>query len=69
MKGRVSLLTAALAGFIYATVMCLWVYFDRGLSVDQLLIRFAAYFSVFTLGFYSLYNFVVGQLADRNGEK
>jgi hypothetical protein len=54
----ITLHTAALAGFFYAVLMCGWVYFDKGTGLNGLSIRFAAYFAVFTLGFYFLYNFV-----------
>ncbi len=55
---------AAFAGLLYAILMCSWVYFDRGLNFDQLAIRFAAYFGIFAVGFYLLYNF----MAKRTGK-
>ncbi len=67
MKGPISLPIAALAGFIYAVIMSAWVYFDRGLGFDELSIRFAAYFTVFTLGFYVLYNLAIKYLG-KGGE-
>jgi hypothetical protein len=54
----ISFSRAAFAGIIYAIVMCLWVHFDRGLDLDSLAFRFATYFSIFTIGFYFLYNFI-----------
>ncbi len=53
-----SLRRAAAAGLVYAALMCAWRYYDEGGSFDDFAIRFAIYFSVFTLGFWALYNFV-----------
>ncbi|WP_145916763.1 hypothetical protein [Erythrobacter sp. QSSC1-22B] len=60
----VSLQRAAISGLLFAVVMCTWRYFDDGDSFDQLAIRFAIYFSAFTLGFWLLYNLVTKRRAD-----
>ena len=49
---------AALGGFLYGAVMCAWIYYDRGAGFDELAIRFAVYFTAFTLGLWWLYNFI-----------
>lgn len=48
---------AAVAGLLFAILMCGWVWFDRSPGFDQLAIRFAVYFVTFTAGFRLLYNF------------
>lgn len=53
---RLTLRQAAAAGLLFALGMSTWRYFGDGGSFDQMAIRFAIYFSVFTLGFWSLYN-------------
>ncbi len=54
-----SLRRAALAGLIYAVLMSAWRYYDGYRDLDDLEIRFAIYFSIFTLGFWWLYNLVI----------
>lgn len=49
---------AAVAGLLFAVFMCLWVWFDRSPGFDDLAIRFAIYFTVFTSGYYILTNFL-----------
>lgn len=56
---------AAAAGLLFAVGMCIWRYFDDGGSFDQMAIRFAIYFSVFTLGFWALYNFLTSRRVKR----
>jgi|TARA_B100000029_G_scaffold388300_1_gene384432 hypothetical protein len=54
---------AALAGVLYAVLMCGWVWYDRTPSFDELVIRFAVYFLAFTFGL----RFLVNLLARRKG--
>ena len=48
-----------MAGLIYAVLMSAWRYYDGYRDLDDLAIRFAIYFSIFTLGFWALYNLAV----------
>ncbi|WP_271077393.1 hypothetical protein [Aurantiacibacter sp. MUD61] len=56
MKGPLSLRRAALAGVIYAVVMCIWRYVSSDDTLDELSVKFAVYFVFFTTGFWILYN-------------
>ncbi len=56
---------AAAAGLLFALGMSAWRYLDDGGSFDQIAIRFAIYFSVFTLGFWTLYNLLTKRRAKR----
>jgi len=62
---QISAQRAGLAGFLYGALMCAWTYYDHGASLDQLAIRFAIYFTLFSVGFYFLYNFIAKRAADR----
>ena len=48
--------TASAAGLLYALLMCAWKRIDEGTGFDELAIRFAIYFVVFTVGFRLLIN-------------
>ena len=48
--------TASVAGLLYALLMCTWKRSDEGTGFDELAIRFAIYFVVFTVGFRLLIN-------------
>ena len=61
-----SLKKAALAGLIYAVLMCVWYVYGRDGDPDQIWLRFAAYFSIFTLGFWFLYNLLFGHFSKRD---
>ncbi|MBU1756669.1 MAG: hypothetical protein KJ703_06750 [Alphaproteobacteria bacterium] len=54
---------AAAAGLFFALGMSAWRYFADSGSFDQTAIRFAIYFCVFTLGFWSLYNLLTRRRA------
>ncbi len=57
---------AALGGFLYAALMCAWIYYDRAATFDELAIRFAVYFIGFTLGLYYIYNWIVTRAFNRD---
>jgi apolipoprotein N-acyltransferase len=52
---------AALVGLIFATLMATWIYLSRDASFDEVMVRFAVYFPVFTIGFYLIVNFLVSR--------
>ncbi|QZD87702.1 hypothetical protein [Qipengyuania psychrotolerans] len=54
---------AAIAGLLFAFLMCGWAWFDRNPGFDELAIRFSVYFLAFTVGFRFLYNMATGRKA------
>ena len=53
---RIGWHTASVAGLLYALLMCTWKRIDEGTGFDELAIRFAIYFVVFTVGWRLLLN-------------
>ncbi|APE29208.1 hypothetical protein [Aurantiacibacter gangjinensis] len=66
MKGPLSLRNAALVGFIFASAMCVWRFFTSDDTTDEVLIRFAVYFAMFTTGFWIIVNLIATK---RSGDK
>ena len=52
---------AAVAGLLFAILMCGWVWYDRAPGFDELALRFAVYFLAFT----TCFRLIVTMLAQR----
>jgi len=63
MMKKISWRQAAVSGLIFAVLTCAWTYFRHSPDFDELAIRFAFSFTVFTVG----YRYLMNLIARREG--